>query len=75
MLYLTGKGDSSIRYFEFQDGQIHFLNNYTSTTPAKGYGWFPKRAVDVTRCEVMKCIKLEEKAIELVSFIAPRKSP
>lgn len=75
MLYLTGKGDSSIRYFEFQDGQIHFINSFTSPVPGKGYGWLPKRALDVSKCEVMRAIKLEEGKIEYVSFIQPRKSP
>lgn len=35
VLYICGKGDSGIKYFEFQDGGLHFLNTYSSTTPGK----------------------------------------
>lgn len=28
MLYLVGKGDSAIRYFELVDNQLHFLSIY-----------------------------------------------
>ena len=75
MLYITGKGDTGIKFFEYMDGQLHFLSSFASTVPGKSYSWFPKRALDVTKCEIMKCIKIEEKSIEYVSFIAPRKSP
>jgi hypothetical protein len=61
MLYITGKGDTGIKFFEYMDGQLHFLNSFGSTVPGKGYSWFPKRALDVTKCEIMKCIKIEEK--------------
>ncbi|KAM3141300.1 hypothetical protein pb186bvf_006685 [Paramecium bursaria] len=74
ILYFTGKGDSSIKYFELVDGQLHYLNSFASTTPGKGYGFFPKRAVDVNRNEVARAIKIEEKALEFISFVAPRRS-
>jgi coronin-1B/1C/6 len=37
VLYLTGKGDSSIKYMEFQEGGLHYLNTYTSTVSGKVY--------------------------------------
>ena len=75
MLYVTGKGDTGIKFFEFMDGKLHYLNTFASTVPGKGYAWFPKRALDVSKCEIMKCMKIEEKQVEYVSFVAPRKSP
>ncbi|CAD8043058.1 unnamed protein product [Paramecium primaurelia] len=74
VLYLSGKGDSSIKYFEFLDGQLHFLNQYTSNKPGKSYAFFPKRAVDVNICEVNRVAKIEENALSYVQLIAPRKS-
>lgn len=35
MLYISGKGDQSIRYWEFVDGQLHFLTAYKGVNPGK----------------------------------------
>lgn len=40
----------------------------------KGFGWFPKRTLNVSKCEIMRVAKLEEKTIEYSSLLAPRKS-
>lgn len=40
----------------------------------QGTSFFPKKAVDVNKCEVMRAAKLEENALTFVSFVAPRKS-
>mmetsp|Transcript_32550 Transcript_32550/g.29399 ORF Transcript_32550/g.29399 Transcript_32550/m.29399 type:complete len:343 (+) Transcript_32550:236-1264(+) len=74
VLYVGGKGDGNIRYYELADGQLHTLNQHTSTTPAKGLGWVPKRCVDTTKNELARCIKLTNTTIEWVTFRALRKS-
>lgn len=74
VLYIVGRGDSSIRYWEYQDGKLHYLNAFNSNAPGKGYSFFPKRSVDVLRCEVMRCAKLADKTVEYISIVAPRKS-
>lgn len=35
MLYVVGRGDSSIKYWEYQDGKLHFINSFNSMTPGK----------------------------------------
>jgi len=53
MLYVVGRGDSSVKYWEYQDGKLHFINAFNSTTPgkvsflfnSKGIRFLPK-----TRC-------------------------
>ncbi|NXT16881.1 COR1B protein, partial [Prunella fulvescens] len=56
VVYVCGKGDSSIRYFEITEEPpyIHFLNTFTSKEPQRGMGWMPKRGLDVSKCEIAR---------------------
>ncbi|CAE7583051.1 Coro6 [Symbiodinium natans] len=76
MLYIAGKGDSNVRYFEVTNGDpyLHYLEAFKSTVPQKGFDFLPKRCVDVSVHEVMRGLKLETSAIQPVSFRVPRKS-
>ncbi|CAE7536137.1 corA [Symbiodinium pilosum] len=76
MLYIAGKGDSNVRYFEVTNGDpfLHYLEAYKSTVPQKGWDFLPKRCVDVSVHEVMRGLKLETSSIQPVSFRVPRKS-
>lgn len=76
MLYLAGKGDANVRFFEFtaEDPYLHYISDYRSTVPQKGFCFLPKRCVDVGCHEVMRGLKLEASAIQPVSFKVPRKS-
>jgi coronin-1B/1C/6 len=47
VLFLCGKGDGNIRYFEFLDGGLHHYNNdFQSNIPGRGYGMLPKYCCD-----------------------------
>lgn len=76
MLYLGGKGDGTIRYYEMVDEEpyIHFLDNYRSNEAQKGLTFLPKRACDTGLCEVAKALRLCRNWVEPVSFRVPRKS-
>jgi coronin-1B/1C/6 len=76
MLYLAGKGDGNIRYFEVVDEEpyIHFLSEFKSNTPLRGGCMLPKRAVNVSDCEVARFFKVGVKLVEPISFQVPRKS-
>mmetsp|Transcript_402 Transcript_402/g.562 ORF Transcript_402/g.562 Transcript_402/m.562 type:complete len:350 (+) Transcript_402:112-1161(+) len=75
VLYLAGKGDGNIRYYELADGSLHSLNQYTSTVAAKGIGFIPKRCVDTTKNELARALKItNNNTIEAVTFRALRKS-
>ncbi|NXT36742.1 CORO6 protein, partial [Pelecanoides urinatrix] len=54
IVYLCGKGDSSIRYFEITDEApyVHYLNTYSSKEPQRGMGFMPKRGLEVSKCEI-----------------------
>eukprot|EP00127_Corallochytrium_limacisporum_P000540 Clim_evm5s17 gene=Clim_evmTU5s17 len=75
MLYLAGKGDGNIRYYEVLKGKPLPLNEYKTSVPARGMAFLPKRGVDVSRCEISRAFKLTATGIvEPVSFLVPRKS-
>jgi hypothetical protein len=76
VLYLAGKGDGNIRYYEIvnEDPYIHFLSEYKSATPQRGMGWVPKTAMDLGTCEIARLLKLTASAIEPINFCVPRKS-
>jgi coronin-1B/1C/6 len=76
MLYLAGKGDGNIRYFELTDDApfFHFLAEYKSAQPQIGCGMLPKLAVNVGECEIAVLLKATPSAIEPISFKVPRKS-
>ncbi|XP_011614032.2 coronin-1C-A isoform X1 [Takifugu rubripes] len=76
VVYLCGKGDSSIRYFEITEESpyIHYLSTYSSKEPQRGMGYMPKRGLDVNKCEIARFFKLHERKCEPVVMTVPRKS-
>ncbi|XP_075024735.1 coronin-6 isoform X1 [Calonectris borealis] len=76
IVYLCGKGDSSIRYFEITDEApyVHYLNTYSSKEPQRGMGFMPKRGLEVSKCEIARFFKLHERKCEPIVMTVPRKS-
>ncbi|XP_019505974.1 PREDICTED: coronin-6 isoform X4 [Hipposideros armiger] len=76
IIYLCGKGDSSIRYFEITDEApfVHYLNTFSSKEPQRGMGFMPKRGLDVSKCEIARFYKLHERKCEPIIMTVPRKS-
>ncbi|KAH3899999.1 coronin SCDLUD_004316 [Saccharomycodes ludwigii] len=75
ILYLAGKGDGNIRYFEFNNDELFELSEYSSTQPQRGFCMAPKRTVNVHENEIMKAYKtVNDLCIEPISFICPRRS-
>uniref|UniRef100_A0A6Q2ZMT6 Coronin n=1 Tax=Esox lucius TaxID=8010 RepID=A0A6Q2ZMT6_ESOLU len=76
VVYLCGKGDSSIRYFEITDEApfVHYLNSFASKEPQRGMGYMPKRGLDVNKCEIARFYKLHERKCEPIIMTVPRKS-
>ena len=74
-LYLAGKGDGNIRYFEYENDKFEFLSQYQSSDPQRGIAFLPKRGVNVHENEVMRAFKTVNDAyIEPISFIVPRRA-
>jgi len=76
ILYLVGRGDSSIRYFELVKEKpfLHYLSEFRDTQSQQGAAWIPKRALDTTKCEIAQCLRLMKEGIVPISFQVPRKS-
>ena len=75
ILYLAGKGDGNIRYYEYQNDKFEFLSEYRSPNPQRGVAFMPKRGVNTHDNEVMRAFKTVDDAyIEPISFIVPRRA-
>ncbi|AJV59038.1 CLL_collapsed_G0039150.mRNA.1.CDS.1 [Saccharomyces cerevisiae] len=75
ILYLVGKGDGNIRYYEFQNDELFELSEFQSTEAQRGFAVAPKRMVNVKENEVLKGFKtVVDQRIEPVSFFVPRRS-
>ncbi|XP_072325726.1 coronin-6-like isoform X4 [Scyliorhinus torazame] len=76
IVYLCGKGDSSIRYFEITDEApyVHYISTFSSKEPQRGMGFMTKRGLDVSRCEIARFFKLHERKCEPITMTVPRKS-
>lgn len=78
MVYVAGKGDGNIRYYEVTDEPpfCHYINQFLTGFPQRGLGVMPKRGLDVYKCEVFRFYKLHatRPVCEPISMIVPRKS-
>ncbi|KAJ3144168.1 Coronin-2B, partial [Irineochytrium annulatum] len=76
MLYIAGKGDGNIRYYEWVDDErsLFPLSEYKSSDPLRGIGFMPKRALSIAECEVARVYKVHPTMVEPISFKVPRKS-
>jgi coronin-1B/1C/6 len=74
-LYLAGKGDGNIRYFEYENDKFEFLSEYKSGDPQRGLAFMPRRGLDVHENEVMRAFKtVNDTYIEPISFVVPRRA-
>ncbi|KAI4460171.1 coronin [Holotrichia oblita] len=78
IVYLAGKGDGNIRYYEIVDEPpyVHFLSQFLSGNPQRGLGFMPKRHLNTNICEIFRFYKLHTTRglCEPISMIVPRKS-
>ncbi|KAF2675561.1 DUF1900-domain-containing protein [Microthyrium microscopicum] len=75
ILYLAGKGDGNIRYYELENDKFEYLSEYKSSDPQRGMAFLPKRGVNVHENEVARAFKtVNDSFIEPISFIVPRRA-
>ena len=76
MLYLAGKGDGNIRYYEWLDDEkgLYYLSEYKSSDPQRGIGFLPKRACAINENEVTRAFKVHPGMVEPISFRVPRRA-
>ena len=77
MLFLGGKGDSTIRWFEVvHDKSPYFQfegNPAVDKDQHKGLALVPKLALNVSKCEVAQVLRLTQNSIIPLRFNVPRK--
>lgn len=74
LIYVPGKGEGNVKYFDYSNGTIKFASEYRSTTPQKGVAFFPKRSMNYNRCEISRFAKLTSNSIEYLSFYIPKRN-
>ena len=73
ILFLAGKGDGNVRYYEIADN-IYPLEIYRSNVSAKGMCIVPKKGLNILGNETARLMKLTTNSVEPLSFFVPRKS-
>lgn len=76
IMYLAGKGDGNIRYYEVvdEDPYVHSISEFKTTNPQRGMCMLPKVAMDTSMCEVSRLYKLTNNQVIPIMFQVPRKS-
>ncbi|RXW18022.1 hypothetical protein EST38_g7826 [Candolleomyces aberdarensis] len=74
ILFLAGKGDGNIRYYEYETDSLFALSEYKSSEPQRGMCFLPRRALSVSECEIARAYKVHSSSIEPIAFIVPRKA-
>ncbi|KAK0413784.1 hypothetical protein QR680_006991 [Steinernema hermaphroditum] len=77
LLYLIGKGDCAIRYYEVNNEApfVHYINTYTTSEPQRACGFMGKRGINSNENEINRIYKLTTKGVvDILQFFVPRKS-
>jgi coronin-1B/1C/6 len=76
ILYTAGRGDATVRYWELANKEFHALSLFKDNKAHKGVAFAPKRACNIKKCEIARCIRVmgESPTLHIVNFLVPRKS-
>jgi len=75
LIFLSGRGEGNIKFFDFSNGTIKLASEYRGTSTQKGVAMFPKRVMNYNRCEIDRFAKLtNNNTIEYLSFNIPRRN-
>lgn len=74
LLFLFGKGEGAISFYEMHGGEYKFANAYSGGDQSVGTAFFPKRTMDYNSCEIDRAAKLTKDSCVYVSFKYPRRN-
>ncbi|WFD44195.1 Coronin-like protein crn1 [Malassezia psittaci] len=74
IVFLAGKGDGNIRYYELESDQLHYLTEYKSVEPQSGMAFLPRRSLNVDENEIARMYKVTNNLVQPVSFYVPRRA-
>lgn len=69
----ANSSDGNIRYYEYESDSFHPLAEYKSSEPQRGMCFLPRRALNVSDCEIARAYKVHASSIEPIAFIVPRR--
>jgi coronin-1B/1C/6 len=74
ILFLAGKGDGNIRYYEYESDSLYSLAEHSTSNPQRGMCFLPRRALEVSECEIARAFKVTSGGVEPIAFIVPRRA-
>lgn len=72
--FLAGKGDGNIRYYEYENDELHYLTEYKSTEPQRGMTFIPRRMLNTDENEIARAMKVTGNMVQPISFLVPRRA-
>ncbi|KAG1800645.1 uncharacterized protein BJ212DRAFT_1571320 [Suillus subaureus] len=70
---MTIDHDGNIRYYEYESDSLFALAEHKSPDPQRGVCFLPRRALNVSDCEIARAYKVSGSSVEPIAFIVPRK--
>ena len=61
VLFLAGKGDGNVRYYEYESDDLFALSEYKSSEPQRGITFMLPRSLNVQECEVARAYKVSRR--------------
>jgi hypothetical protein len=75
LLFILGRGEGNIHYYDLNDGTIKPCNDYASSNPGSAYAIFDTKCMDYNKCEMVRFAKASVNYIEYLSFYFPKRNP
>ena len=75
ILYVFGRGEGNMHFYDLNDGTVKPCNDYLSSDPTDSIVMFDKKSMDYNKCELDRFAKYSRKNIFYLSFNYPKKNP
>ena len=73
LLFVAGRGESTVKYFEFANGLFKKASEFSTAEPSKSSIFLQKRFVNYNKCELATMLKLTKNWVSYVHFNYPKK--
>jgi coronin-1B/1C/6 len=74
IIYLAGKGDGNVRYYELENDDFFELAEHKSSEPQRGMTFVPRRALATSENEIARAYKVTGNMIQPIAFQVPRRA-
>ncbi|UZJ56353.1 hypothetical protein CBS101457_005673 [Exobasidium rhododendri] len=74
LVYLAGKGDGNVRYYELENDEFFELAEHKSSEPQRGMTFVPRRSLTVSDNEIARAYKVTGNMIQPIAFQVPRRA-